>query len=217
MRVDFRLNGEDVAWDVIPSDTLLDALRANGMFGAKHGCGTGDCGACTVIVDGMPVASCVMLAAQAAGRSVVTIEGLGGEQQRGWRGSEPLHALQEAFIETGAIQCGYCTPAMLLAASVLLASEPNPTEAQVRDALAGVLCRCTGYVKPVQAVLRAAAVMRGEEVPPIGEEGAIPAPPGLFEPPPEEPIEPPAVPGGPAVRIASMPTVIIAPSETAEP
>jgi putative selenate reductase molybdopterin-binding subunit len=217
MRVDFRLNGEDVAWDVAPSDTLLEALRANGMFGAKHGCGTGDCGACTVIVDGVPVASCVMLAAQAAGRSVMTIEGMGGEQQRGWRGSEPLHALQEAFIETGAIQCGYCTPAMLLAASVLLASEPNPTEAQVRDALAGVLCRCTGYVKPVQAVLRAAAMMRGEEVPPIGEEGAIPAPPGLFGPPPEEPIEPPAMPGGPAVRIAPMPTVIVAPSEKAEP
>src|SRR5690606_11706566 len=158
---------ENVTFDARPSQTLLDVLRENGVVGMKHGCETGECGACTVLLDGKPVSTCVMLAAQVEGHEVETIEGVGGQQQRGWRGSEPLHALQEAFVETGAIQCGYCTPGMIMAAKALLEENPNPTEAEVREALSGVLCRCTGYLKPVQAVLRAAAVMRGEEVPPI--------------------------------------------------
>jgi len=214
MDITLTLNGESVTFSGPPGQTLMAALRANGVFGVKHGCETGECGACVVLVDGKPVNSCVMLAAQAAGRTVTTIEGMGGEQQRGWRGSAPLHALQDAFIETGAIQCGYCTPAMVLASAALLDAEPNPTEAQVRDALSGVLCRCTGYLKPVQAVLRAAAVLRGEEVPPIEGEGAIPAPPGLFEAPAGD-GEPPVMagPGGPRtlVQTTPMPTMVVTP------
>jgi putative selenate reductase molybdopterin-binding subunit len=216
MDINLTLNGEQITFSGPPGQTLLSALRANGVFGVKHGCETGECGACAVLVDGQPVNSCVMLAAQVAGHEVTTIEGLGGEQQRGWRGSEPLHALQDAFVETGAIQCGYCTPAMVLAAHALLKEKASPSEAQVRDALSGVLCRCTGYLKPVQAILRAAAVLRGEEVPPIEGEGAIPAPAGLFEPPAGDGSEPPAMADGPdgprtVVKTTPMPTMVVAP------
>ena len=212
MKINFQLNGEDVTFDVAPGQTLLSALRAHGLFGVKHGCDTGECGACAVLIDGTPMNSCVMLAAQVAGRSVTTIEGVGGEQMRGWRGSEPLHALQTAFVETGAIQCGYCTPGMIITAKALLDREPNPSEEQVREALSGVLCRCTGYLKPVQAVLRAAAILRGEEVPPISQEGAIPAPPGLFERPEREAFEPPVMGRGDGqtlVKTTPMPTMIV--------
>lgn len=211
MQISLKLNGKDVTFnDVRPSQTLLAVLRENGFVGAKHGCETGECGACAVLFDGKPVNSCVMLAVQAAGHEITTIEGLGGEQQRGWRGSEPLHALQTAFVETGAIQCGYCTPGMIIAAKALLEQEPDPTEEQVREALSGVLCRCTGYLKPVQAVLRAAAVLRGEEVPPISEEGALPAPPGLFTSSPEG-IEPPELVGGGGTltKTIPLPTMIV--------
>src|SRR5690554_2020328 len=156
--------------------------------------------------------SCVMLASQVAGRNVTTVEGVGGAQERGWRGSEPLHALQVAFIETGAIQCGYCTPGMILAAKALLERTDRPTEAEVREALAGVLCRCTGYVKPVEAVLRAAAVLRGESVPPIR-----PLPPPPAEPAPEidasdtMPPEVSAGDGGTTVRTRALPVMIVAP------
>ena len=112
-----------------------------------------------------------MLTAQAEGHKVVTIEGLGEHPEQGWKKTDGLHPLQQAFIETGAIQCGYCTPAQILAAKSLLEKNPNPSEAEVREAIAGVLCRCTGYPKPVQAVLQAAAVMRGEIVEPIVEIG----------------------------------------------
>ncbi|MEJ2151321.1 MAG: molybdopterin-dependent oxidoreductase, partial [Chloroflexota bacterium] len=124
-------------------------------------------------------------------------------------------ALQTAFVETGAIQCGYCSPGMILAAKALLDKEPGPSEAQVREALAGVLCRCTGYLKPVQAVLRAAAVLRGEDVLPIEQEGAIPLPPGLFEPRPPEGLESPALAGetGTAVKTTPMPTMIASQEE----
>ncbi len=213
MEIAFRLNGQEVHLDVRPGQTLLSALRENGFVSVKHGCETGECGACTVLLDGLPVSSCVMLAAQAAGRSITTVEGIGGAQQRGWRGSEPLHVLQQAFVETGAIQCGYCTPGMVLAAKALLDREPNPSESQVREALTGVLCRCTGYLKPVQAVLRAAAILRGEEVPPIAPEEAIPAPPGLFEPPHPERFEPPVVPGGEGgtlLKTTPLPTIVVA-------
>jgi len=209
MNITLQLNGQELQLDVAPNQTLLSVLRANGIFGVKSGCQTGECGACAVLLDGVPVNSCVMLAVQADGRSIETIEGIGGEQQRGWRGSQPLHALQTAFVETGAIQCGYCTPGMIVAAKALLAQEPNPSEEQVREALSGVLCRCTGYLKPVQAVLRAAAVLRGEDVPPITDE-ALPAPPGLFEPrtsPPDEPVGEGDL--GVAIKAPPAPTVTV--------
>jgi xanthine dehydrogenase iron-sulfur cluster and FAD-binding subunit A len=128
--------------------TLLELLRAEGFWGVKHGCETGECGACTVLLDGRPVCACIILAARAAGRSIETVEGLGDPDH--------LHPVQEAFVDTGAIQCGFCTPAMELAAKALIEAVPDPTEDDARDALAGCLCRCTGYVKPVEAVLRAA-------------------------------------------------------------
>ena len=134
------------------------------MFGVKQGCQTGECGACTVLLDDVPVTSCTMLAAQADGHRVTTVEALGEHPEQGWKHTEGLHPLQQAFIEIGAIQCGYCTPAQLLAAEALLRENPNPSEAEVRQALSGVLCRCSGYVRPVEAVLRAAARMRGETV-----------------------------------------------------
>ena len=114
----------------------------------------------------VPVTSCTLLAAQADGHRVETAEALGEHPEQGWKHTDGLHPLQQAFIETGAIQCGYCTPAQLLAAQQLLERTLNPTEAEVREALSGVLCRCTGYVKPVEAVLRAAAQMRGEDLAP---------------------------------------------------
>src|SRR5512136_402777 len=168
MKLSITINGVPLETDIAVNARLLDMLRDAGYFGVKHGCDDGSCGACAVLIapdaesPGKIVNSCTMLAAQADGMFITTIEGLGGVQQHGWKGTEPLHALQQAFVETGAIQCGYCTPAQILAAKALLDREPNPTEAQVRDALSGVLCRCTGYVKPVEAVLQAAALMRGE-------------------------------------------------------
>ena len=110
-----------------------------------------------------PSTPALLLAAQAEGHMIVTIEALGEHPDQGWKKTDGLHPLQLAFVETGAIQCGYCTPAQILAAKALLDKNPNPTEAEVREAIAGVLCRCTGYAKPVQAILRAAAVMRGEQ------------------------------------------------------
>ncbi|MCZ6529848.1 MAG: molybdopterin-dependent oxidoreductase [Chloroflexi bacterium] len=179
MNIEFGLNGRPVELQLPASTPLLAALRDRlGVFGVKHGCETGECGACTVLMDGAPVNSCVMLAAQADGRHLQTIEAVGQHPQLGWRRTDGLHPIQEAFIETGAIQCGYCTPAMVLAAQSLINNNPTPNEQEVREALSGILCRCTGYLKPVQAILRAAAVLRGEIPEPI--DGAIPAPPELF-------------------------------------
>jgi len=158
MQLTFTLNNKPQDWEIAVNETLLAALRRHGVFGVKHGCETGECGACTVLLDGVAVASCTMLAAQAGGRRVTTIEALGEHPEQGWRRTAGLHPLQQAFIETGAIQCGYCTPAQLLAADALLARNPNPSEDEIREALSGVLCRCTGYIKPVEAVLRAAAL-----------------------------------------------------------
>jgi aerobic-type carbon monoxide dehydrogenase small subunit (CoxS/CutS family)/CO/xanthine dehydrogenase FAD-binding subunit len=146
-RIDVTFNGVLRAATVEARTTLLDLLRREGFRGAKHGCETGECGACTVLLDGRPVASCLTLAVRAHARSIQTVEGLGTP--------DALHPIQQAFVEAGAIQCGYCTPAMELCAKALLDALPDPTEAEVRDALAGCLCRCTGYVKPVEAVLRA--------------------------------------------------------------
>jgi len=182
MRIEFRLNNEQVELDVPASTPLLAALRNQlAVFGVKHGCETGECGACTVLIDGEPVNSCVLLAAQAVGKDLQTIEVVGQHPELGWRRTEGLSPIQEAFIETGAIQCGYCTPAMVLAAQSLISNNPNPDEFEVREALSGILCRCTGYLKPVQAILRAAAVLRGETPEPI--DGRIPAPAELFGPP----------------------------------
>ena len=149
-------------------------LRGLGYYGAKHGCESGECGACAVLIDNRPVNSCLYLASQAEGHAIQTIESVGEHPEQGWRTTAGLHVIQQAFVESGAIQCGYCTPAQVLAAKQLLESNPSPTEAEVRDALSGVLCRCTGYLKPVQAVLLAAAVLRGEKPEHLHEPG-IPA------------------------------------------
>jgi carbon-monoxide dehydrogenase small subunit len=144
--VTFDINGisRTVAVDV--ETTLLDVLRDDlGLQGTKKRCEGGDCGACTVVLDGKAVVSCLVLAVEADGRSIVTIEGLA-------RGGE-LSALQRAFIAKGAIQCGYCTPGMIMSAKALLDRNPHPTEAEVREAIAGNLCRCTGYSKIVEAIL----------------------------------------------------------------
>src|SRR5512135_719195 len=137
MFVNLTINNELKRWDVAADETLLRALRRNGYFGVKHGCENGECGACTVLLDDKPVASCVMLAAQADGKHVQTIEGMGEAADQGWKHTEGLDRIQQAFVESGAIQCGYCTPAMVLEAQALLSANPNPDEAQVREALSG--------------------------------------------------------------------------------
>ena len=176
MELSLKINQFTVHVQATPGDSLLKVLRSLGYYGVKHGCETGDCGACAVLLDGKPINSCVFLAAQAVGHHIQTIEALGENPLQGWKASQGLHPIQQAFVDTGAIQCGYCTPAQVLAAKQLLERNPNPSEAEVRDALSGVLCRCTGYLKPVQAVLRAAAILRGEQVNSIGGEPAIPVP-----------------------------------------
>ena len=143
------LNGESVEVLVQPYETLLDVLREGiGLTGPKEGCGTGDCGACTVHLDGQPVASCLVLAMQARGRSVLTIEGLGKQGA--------LHPLQDAFVRHGVPQCGFCIPGVLMAAAALLAETPHPTEDEIRYGIAGNLCRCTGYTKMLAAIDEAA-------------------------------------------------------------
>jgi carbon-monoxide dehydrogenase small subunit len=151
-----RVNGEDRPVVFPTHHTLLEVLREEcGLTGTKHGCELGECGTCTVLVDGRPVLSCLVLAAETEGRAVETVEGL----QRGNR----LHPLQAAFADLGAAQCGYCTPGILMAARALLDENPSPTREEIRQALAGNLCRCTGYHKIVEAVEGAAAVLRGED------------------------------------------------------
>ncbi len=163
MNLTLQINGTSYTLESAPHETLLSAVRRLGFHSVKFGDEHGLSGADTVLLDGRPVNAAVMLAAQAEGHQIATLEALGEHPQQGWKTTAGLHPLQQAFIESGAIQCGYCTPAQILAAKALLDKKPNPTEAEVREAIAGVLCRCTGYVKPVQAVLRAAAVLRGEE------------------------------------------------------
>jgi len=173
MNITVKLNGESKTWQISPSDTLLHILRREGYFGVKFGgCQKGECGACTVLLDGQPVNSCSLLAAQVDGHILQTIEKVGEHPRQGWKKTDGLHIIQQAFLQSGAIQCGYCTPAMVMAALALLERNATPTEAEARDALSGILCRCTGYVKPVEAILRAAAILRGEEALP---EEPIPA------------------------------------------
>jgi carbon-monoxide dehydrogenase small subunit len=142
----FQLNGQAVKVSIAPDTLLVDLLRdVLGLKGTKIGCREGECGACTVLLDGRPVNSCILPALKVQGRSVVTIEGL-------TRADGSLDSLQQAFIETGAVQCGFCTPGMILNAKALLTENPKPGEEEIRRALSGVLCRCTGYQKIVQAV-----------------------------------------------------------------
>jgi aerobic carbon-monoxide dehydrogenase small subunit len=150
------VNDEAVEVLVRPYETLLDALREEmGLTGPKEGCGTGDCGACTVHLDGKPVASCLVLALQARGHSVRTIEGLGRPGA--------LTALQNAFVEKGVPQCGFCIPGVLMAAAALLAENPRPTEDEVRYGIAGNLCRCTGYTTMVAAIMESAPALSAKE------------------------------------------------------
>jgi putative selenate reductase molybdopterin-binding subunit len=164
MKIVLHINGIDHNIDTAPSITLLAALRGLGFHGVKFGDEGGLSGSDTILLDGKPVNAGSLLAAQAEGHNVATIEALGEHPAQGWKTTDGLHPLQKAFVETGAIQCGYCTPAQILAAKSLLEKNPNPSEAEVREAISGVLCRCTGYLKPVQAVMKAAAVMRGDTV-----------------------------------------------------
>ncbi|MEM2890059.1 MAG: (2Fe-2S)-binding protein [Candidatus Hadarchaeum sp.] len=148
IQIRLNVNGKDYEVEVKPHWTLLQVIRDQlGLTGTKYGCGTGECGACTVLIDGKPMTSCLVLAASAEGRKIVTIEGISSDGK--------LHPIQEAFIEEGAIQCGYCTPGMILTAKALLEKNPSPTEEEVRRAIDGNLCRCTGYVKIVKAILKA--------------------------------------------------------------
>jgi putative selenate reductase molybdopterin-binding subunit len=167
MNIQLTINGNTHETTISPSETLLTSLRKLGFHGVKFGDEQGLSGADTVLLDGKPVNAGSMLTAQAEGHKIVTIEGLGEHPEQGWKKTGGLHPLQLAFIETGAIQCGYCTPGQILAAKSLLDMNPNPSETEVREAIAGVLCRCTGYAKPVKAILRAAAMMRGEVIEPI--------------------------------------------------
>jgi carbon-monoxide dehydrogenase small subunit len=150
MRVDVIVNGEPLAADIWPGESLLFTLRERlGLPGSKNACEQGECGSCSVLLDGKLVCSCLVLAAQADGHEIVTVEGLGGA------GYE-LHPVQTAFVEAGAVQCGFCTPGLVVAAADLLARVPGPTEDDIREALSGNLCRCTGYQKIVEAVRMAA-------------------------------------------------------------
>mgnify|MGYP000956905848 CR=1 FL=1 len=155
--VTLTVNGESVEAAVQPNQTLLQFLREDlGLTGTKHGCGLGDCGACTVILDGKPVNACLVLAVQANGCDVLTIEGLAEN------GS--LHPIQQSFVDKGAIQCGFCTPGMILSAKTLLEENAKPTEHDIRTAISGNLCRCTGYQKIVEAIKDAADAHTGKEV-----------------------------------------------------
>jgi aerobic carbon-monoxide dehydrogenase small subunit len=152
--VSTTINGDGVEFLCQPQETLLDVLRDRlGLTGTKEGCGTGDCGACSVILDDRLVCSCLVLGAEAEGRRVETIEGMAS--------GDSLHPLQQKFLEHAALQCGICTPGFLIAAKDLLARNPDPTETEIRFGLAGNLCRCTGYDKIVRAVQDAASVMKG--------------------------------------------------------
>jgi aerobic-type carbon monoxide dehydrogenase small subunit (CoxS/CutS family) len=156
MEVDITVNGRRRRWGVEARETLLDVLRREGLTGAKRVCESGECGACAVIVDGRAVDSCLLLAAQADGLRVTTVEGIEGDVE--------LHPVQQAFAANGAVQCGFCIPGMIVTAANYLRENPDPTEDEVRHVFVGNLCRCTGYKKPVEAVLHAAREMRsGDE------------------------------------------------------
>ena len=154
--VALRVNGEEHELALEPNVTLQEVLREHlGLTGAKKGCDSGECGACTVLMDGMAVNSCLVLAVRAEGKEITTIEGLARDGD--------LHPLQRAFHELGAIQCGYCSPGMILSAKALLDRNPSPSQREIQEAISGNLCRCTGYVKIIEAIEAAASGMRGED------------------------------------------------------
>jgi len=155
MKIEITVNGTRRVFDVEPQTLLLNLLREEmDLTGTKYGCGIGECGACTVLLDGDAVLACMMLAVDADGRTVDTIEGLA----KGGR----LHPIQEAYLEEGAVQCGYCTPGFIMATKALLDEKPEPTEREIREYLNGNICRCTGYVNIVRAVQAAASKMKGQ-------------------------------------------------------
>jgi aerobic-type carbon monoxide dehydrogenase small subunit (CoxS/CutS family) len=155
--IKFTLNGEETEVAFAPHKTLLELLREDlNLTGTKHGCELGECGTCTVLVDGRSILSCLMLGLEAEGRAVTSIEGMAN--------GATLHPLQDTFADLGAAQCGYCSPGFLLAAKELLDKKPQPSRDEIREALSGNLCRCTGYIKIYEAVELAAARMRGEEM-----------------------------------------------------
>jgi len=150
VRIEVTINGEPLEADVWPGASLLTALRDDfGLPGSKNACEQGECGSCSVLLDGVLVCSCLVLAPQADGHEVVTVEGLAHDGE--------LHPVQEAFVQAGAVQCGFCTPGLVVATADLLAHNPRPTEDEIREALSGNLCRCTGYVKIFEAVKTAAS------------------------------------------------------------
>ena len=156
MKIRVVVNHREEEWEVEPHEVLLDVLRREGHTDVKRGCDTGNCGACTVLVDGVPRTSCTMFAVQAAGHEITTVSGLGDALNP--------HPLQQAWVEVGAVQCGYCTPGMILSAKALLDENLEPTVDEIKDALSGNLCRCTGYVKPIKAVeLAAKRIREGRE------------------------------------------------------
>lgn len=156
MKLRFQLNGEQVELETPPDRRVVDLLREDlGLIGVKEACGEGECGACTVLIDGRAKLSCLMLAAQLEGKSLTTIEGLTPKQG--------MHPIQEAFVEHGGVQCGFCTPGMVLATVDLLDENPDPDREQIKQGLAGNLCRCTGYQKIVDSVQAAAKRQRGEK------------------------------------------------------
>jgi carbon-monoxide dehydrogenase small subunit len=152
--IQLTVNGEEYEVVVAPNQTLLDVLRDDlYLTGSKEGCGEGACGTCTVLLDGKPVRSCLILAVEVQGREITTIEGLAPMGE--------LHPVQKAFVEYGAIQCGFCSPGMILTAKALLDENPHPTEQEARQAISGNVCRCTGYAKIVEAILKAAEMVQG--------------------------------------------------------
>ncbi len=158
MKIEFTLNGRREAMELDPGRRVVDVLREDlGLTGTKEGCGAGDCGACTILVDGEARASCLMLAVQMQGREITTIEGVGRDGA--------LHPLQQAFVDCGAVQCGFCTPGMVMTSLHLLQKNPHPDRQAVREGIGGNLCRCTGYHKIVDAVMTAAGNMDKEESP----------------------------------------------------
>lgn len=153
MRIELILNGRDAAWDIDPGETLLTALRNARCFSVKRGCETGDCGACTVLLGDQPVNSCVVAAARAQGQKITTLEGLLDD--------DLMQQLQTAMVEAAAVQCGYCSPGLMISLYALFKNQGPVDEDGIRHALTGNLCRCTGYVKPVEAALAVAAAMEG--------------------------------------------------------
>ena len=157
MRIEATVNGEPMEADAWPGESLLFTLRERlGLPGSKNACEQGECGSCSVLLDGTLVCACLVLAAQADGHEVVTVEGLAD--------GDTLHAVQQAFVDAGAVQCGFCTPGLVVATADLLDRTPSPSDDEIREALSGNLCRCTGYIKIYEAVELAAARMRGEEI-----------------------------------------------------